>query len=66
MCAAADHAPHPRRRGTLAPPYRRFINSVGDGVLDVPFAPHPVSRTRRAGVILLRCPKFWRRLAAVA
>ena len=49
MCAAADHAPHPRRRGTLAPPYRRFINSVGDGVLNVPLAPHPVSRTRRAG-----------------
>ena len=49
MCAAADHAPHPRRRGTLAPPYRRFINSVGAGVLDVPLAPHPVSRTRRVG-----------------
>ncbi len=66
MCAAADHAPHPRRRGTLAPPYRRFINSVGDGVLDVPLAPHPVSRTRRAGGILLRCPKFWRCFAAAA
>ena len=40
MCAAADHAPHPRRRGTLAPPYRRFINSVADDAHIVP----PVTR----------------------
>ena len=36
MCAAARHALHPQRRGTLAPPYRRFTNSVGDDAHIVP------------------------------
>ena len=35
------HAQHPQRRGTLAPPYRRFTNVVGVGVPDdPPQAPH--------------------------
>ncbi len=34
-CAAARHALHPQRRGTLTPPYRHFTNSVGD---DAPIA----------------------------
>ena len=28
MCAAARQSPHFQRRGTLAPPYRRFTNFV--------------------------------------
>ena len=34
MCAAADTYCPPQRRGTLAPPYRRFTNSA-------PHVPHP-------------------------
>ena len=36
MCAAARHALHPQRRGTLAPPYRHFTNSIGDDAHIVP------------------------------
>ena len=38
MCAAARHALHPQRRGTLAPPYKFF---VGDDASIVPSAPPP-------------------------
>ena len=38
MCAAARHALHPQRRGTLAPPYKFF---VGDDASIVPPAPPP-------------------------
>ena len=39
MCAAADYAPHPQRRGTQAPPYRHFTNSVGGDAHIVPPLP---------------------------
>ena len=41
MCAAARHALHPQRRGTLAPPYRHFTNSIGNDAHIVPSARHP-------------------------
>ena len=47
MCAAARHALHPQRRGTLAPPYRRFTNSVGDDAHIVPNASHQQPCARR-------------------
>ncbi len=50
VCAAARHAPHSQRRGTLAPPYRHFIEFVGVGV--------PTTRTHRTPISLRRagCP----------
>ena len=39
MCAAADYAPHPQRRGTRATPYRHFTNSVGGDAYIVPPLP---------------------------
>ena len=46
----ARHAPHSQRRGTLAPPYRHFIEFVGVGV--------PTTRTHRTPISLRRagCP----------
>ena len=50
VCAAARHAPHSQRRGTLAPPYRHFIEFVGVSV--------PTTRTHRTPISLRRagCP----------
>ena len=52
MCAAARQSPHFQRRGTLAPPYRRFTN----------FVPHAKTLSLRTGAhtgVAIRIPPAW-------